>query len=93
MKVSQRELLVGTVRVVIVLTPSEKQYIGVLCFMELGNYGDRSAFARVDRCAAKRMLDGTRCGRYESAFQRHDNRWRSVKVAHFDFYTGWGNFG
>ena len=49
MEVGQAELLVGTVRVVVVLAPAQQQDVGVQGLVEPGDDGDRAAFAGVDR--------------------------------------------
>ena len=53
MEIGQGELLVGTVGVVVVLTPAQQQRIGFQLLVESGDDGNRASFAGEDRPAAE----------------------------------------
>ena len=83
MEIGQGELLVGTVRVVVVLPPAEQQGVGLQRLVEIQHDGDRSALAGIDRLAAEGVLDRPGGRRDVGAVQRDHDAGRAVMVDQF----------
>src|SRR6516165_84586 len=57
MKVGKRELLVGAMKVIVALAPTQEQRVNSQVLFDKAHHRDRTAFAHEDRLGAKPLLD------------------------------------
>ena len=82
-KSARRELLVGTVRVVVVLPPAQQERVRPQRVMEGAHDGNRAALAGIDGRPAEGVLDRAGRRRHVGAVQRNQDARRAVVIVSF----------
>src|SRR5690242_1154104 len=85
MKVGQRKLFVGAVRVIVVQPPAEQERIDAKLLLEVRHNRNRPALAHENRLFSKALLDRLLGRRDIGTVERNNDARRTVRNANFQF--------